>query len=225
MKIYAHRGFSGNFPEGSRTAYEEAVKIGADGIECDVRFTRDGTLICFHDRTTERITGKSGRVSRLSLAEMRNRYDLITLEELISFAITKRINLLIETKHPVSKGRNVEREVLRLLDQRKKEIQTSGIRIIVFTFSYWAARYLSHHYRDAGYVIKKAWRIRFCPTKLVALGYWLLKENPELEKSLIDRELFLWTLNTRADIEWAKRTRASGLITNFPDVAKEVLGR
>ena len=225
MKIYAHRGFSGKFPEGSRTAYEEAVKIGADGIECDVRFTRDGTLVCFHDATTERITGKRGRVSQLSLAEMRNRYDLITLEELISFAITKKVNLLIETKHPVSKGRKVEREVLRLLDQRKKEIQSSGIRIIVFTFSYWAARYLSHRYTDAGYVIKKPWRIRLSPTKLVALGYWLLKENPVLEKSLIDRELFLWTLNTRADIEWAKATRASGLITNFPDVAKEVLGR
>ena len=224
MKIYAHRGFSGKFPEGSRTAYEEAAKIGADGIECDVRFTRDRTLVCFHDSTTERITGKPGRISQLSLAEMRNRYDLITLEELITFAIAKRINLLIETKHPVSMGRKVEREVLRLLDQRKKEIQASGIRIIVFTFSYWAARYLSHRYSDAGYVIKKPWRIRFCPTKLIALGYWLLKGNSELEKSLINRELFLWTLNTSEDIEWAKRTRASGLITNFPDVAKEVLG-
>ena len=224
MKIYAHRGFSGKFPEGSRTAYEEAVKIEADGIECDVRFTRDGTLVCFHDATTERITGKPGRVSQLSLAEMRNRYDLITLEELISFAISNQVNLLIETKHPVSQGRKVEREVLQLLDQRKREIQASGIRIIVFTFSYWAARYLSHRYPDAGYVIKKPWRIRFSPTKLVALGYWLLKENPELEKSLVDRELFLWTLNTSEDIEWAKATRASGLITNFPDVAKEVLG-
>ena len=96
MKIYAHRGFSGKYPEGSRTAYLKAADIGADGVECDVRFTRDGTLICFHDATTERITGKTGRVSRLTLAQMRERYELMTLEELLDFVIKRKRHLLIE---------------------------------------------------------------------------------------------------------------------------------
>ena len=52
MKIFAHRGFSHKFPEGSRAAYEGAVNAGADGFECDVRLIRSGEVICFHDRTT-----------------------------------------------------------------------------------------------------------------------------------------------------------------------------
>ena len=225
MKIYAHRGFSGKFPEGSRTAYVKAAEVGADGVECDVRLTKDGVLICFHDATTERITGKQGRVSQLTLAQMRECYDLITLSELLDFVIEKRLHLLIETKHPVAKSRRVEREVLKLLNSKEQEIKASGIRIIVFSFSYWAARYLAHRYSDSGYVIKKPWRIRFSPTKLVALGYWLLKEVPALNRILKDRELFLWTVNSREDMKWAESTRASGVITNFPDIAREVLGR
>jgi glycerophosphoryl diester phosphodiesterase len=211
MKIYAHRGFSGKFPEGSRTAYVKAAEVGADGVECDVRLTKDGVLICFHDATTERITGKQGRVSQLTLAEMRERYDLITLSELLDFVIEKRLHLLIETKHPVAKSRRVEREVLKLLNSKEQEIKANG--------------YLAHRYSDSGYVIKKPWRIRFSPTKLVALGYWLLKEDSALIRILKDRELFLWTVNSREDMKWAESTSSSGLITNLPDVAREVLGR
>ena len=50
MKIFAHRGFSHKFPEGSRAAYEGAVNAGADGFECDVRLIRGGEIICFHDQ-------------------------------------------------------------------------------------------------------------------------------------------------------------------------------
>ena len=225
MKIYAHRGFSGKYPEGSRTAYLKAADIGADGVECDVRFTRDGTLICFHDATTERITGEKGRVSRLTLAQMREHYELMTLEELLDFVIKRKLNLLIETKHPVVAGRKVEREVLRLLKMRENEIKAAGIRVIVFTFSFWAARFLAKRYDDAGYIVKQSWRIQFNPTKILALGYWLAKENPTLIPKLKKYELSMWTLNTREDIELARKVGASAAITNFPDLAKEVLGR
>ena len=70
MKIYAHRGFSGKFPEGSKSAYEAAVKAGADGFECDIRLTKDGIPICFHDRNTKRITGRKGYVARLTLTQI-----------------------------------------------------------------------------------------------------------------------------------------------------------
>ena len=47
MKIFAHRGFSHKFPEGSRAAYEGAVNAGADGFECDVRLIRAGKSSVF----------------------------------------------------------------------------------------------------------------------------------------------------------------------------------
>jgi glycerophosphoryl diester phosphodiesterase len=225
MKIYAHRGFSGRYPEGSKTAYVKAAEIGVDGVECDVRLTKDGVAVCFHDATTERITGEPGRVSQLNLAQLQERYELMTLAELLDLVIEKRIDLLIETKHPVLAGRRIEREVLRLLHEREVQIQTAGIRVIVFTFSYWAARYLAHRYPHAGFIVKRAWKVRFNPTKIVALGYWLVRENQGLVGTLKNREFFMWTLNSPEDIELARKSGASAAITNFPDMAKEVLAK
>lgn len=42
MKIMAHRGYSGKYPENTMLAFEEAAKTGADGIELDVQLTKDG---------------------------------------------------------------------------------------------------------------------------------------------------------------------------------------
>ena len=49
MKIYAHRGASHDFPEMTMVAYENAVKQGADGFECDLRLTKDGIAVLWHD--------------------------------------------------------------------------------------------------------------------------------------------------------------------------------
>jgi glycerophosphoryl diester phosphodiesterase len=45
----AHRGASGQLPEHTREAYLEAIRLGADGIECDVVVTKDLQLICRHE--------------------------------------------------------------------------------------------------------------------------------------------------------------------------------
>ena len=55
MLIYAHRGASSDFVEGSKAAYEGAITQGADGFECDVRLTKDRQIICYHDRNTIRL--------------------------------------------------------------------------------------------------------------------------------------------------------------------------
>jgi len=77
MKIFAHRGFSGKFPEGTRVAYEAAIKSKVDGLECDIRLTRDLVPVCFHDRNLKRIANNSKSVSNLSLLEMRALTELI----------------------------------------------------------------------------------------------------------------------------------------------------
>ena len=70
MKIYAHRGSSGKNPEMTRQAYLAAIEDGADGFECDVRLSKDGEIVCIHDATTNRISGKQLRVSKTSLREL-----------------------------------------------------------------------------------------------------------------------------------------------------------
>lgn len=68
--VFAHRGSSAAEPEHTLAAYLRALDEGADGLECDVRLTRDGHLVCLHDRRLERTSNGRGRVSRSTLAEL-----------------------------------------------------------------------------------------------------------------------------------------------------------
>jgi glycerophosphoryl diester phosphodiesterase len=70
-RIFAHRGFSGAFPENTMLAFREALKTGCDGIELDVQLSRDGQLVIIHDETLERTTDGKGRVVDHSLEELR----------------------------------------------------------------------------------------------------------------------------------------------------------
>ena len=68
--VVAHRGASSVVAEHTLAAYEAAIASGADALECDVRLTRDGHLVCVHDRTVNRTSDGSGVVSELDLATL-----------------------------------------------------------------------------------------------------------------------------------------------------------
>jgi glycerophosphoryl diester phosphodiesterase len=65
--LVAHRGASSIVAEHTLAAYEAAIASGADALECDVRLTRDGHLVCVHDRTVNRTSDGRGVVSELDL--------------------------------------------------------------------------------------------------------------------------------------------------------------
>ena len=54
MLVFAHRGYHTDVPENTLAAFAAAVKIGVDGIETDVRLSRDGLPVIIHDRVTPR---------------------------------------------------------------------------------------------------------------------------------------------------------------------------
>jgi glycerophosphoryl diester phosphodiesterase len=68
--VIAHRGDSAEMAEHTLAAYIAAIETGADGLECDVRMTRDGHLVCVHDRRVERTSNGTGTVSDHNLAEL-----------------------------------------------------------------------------------------------------------------------------------------------------------
>jgi len=70
-RVVAHRGSSVAVAEHTRAAYERALEEGADGLECDVRLTVDGHLVCLHDRTLSRTSDVRGRISETPLADLR----------------------------------------------------------------------------------------------------------------------------------------------------------
>ncbi|NNM47437.1 glycerophosphodiester phosphodiesterase [Knoellia sp. DB2414S] len=135
--VIAHRGSSQAEPEHTLKAYQRAIEEGADGLECDVRLTADGHLVCVHDRRVNRTSNGRGIVSTLELAELegldwgswkaahedddevpdRNRGQLLTLRALLTTVLeTKRpIGLAIETKHPTRYAGLVERQLAKVL--------------------------------------------------------------------------------------------------------------
>ena len=68
---FAHRGFSGQFPENTMLAFEKAVEAGADGIELDVQFSKDGELVIMHDETLNRTAGVDGFVKDYTLEQLK----------------------------------------------------------------------------------------------------------------------------------------------------------
>lgn len=70
--VVAHRGASFGIAEHTLDAYVAAIESGADAVECDVRLTRDGHLVCVHDRTVDRTSDGSGVVSEFDLDGLRS---------------------------------------------------------------------------------------------------------------------------------------------------------
>lgn len=70
MQIFAHRGFSLQYPENTMTAFRKALEAGADGIEMDARLTQDGKIVIMHDPTIDRTTNGKGKVRDMLLQEI-----------------------------------------------------------------------------------------------------------------------------------------------------------
>lgn len=138
--IVAHRGLSATHPEHTRAAYEHAVPH-ADAFECDVRLTRDGTLVCWHDGTLQRTSDATGRVSAVTWDAMRRATPApLAFEDLLDIALESGRGLFIETKHPVRYAGRVERELAALLTRRARDIERSGIEVNAMSFSALAVR-------------------------------------------------------------------------------------
>lgn len=100
---FAHRGLHGDgAAENSLTAFRRAMELGF-GSELDVRLSKDGELVVFHDNTLTRVAGVDKRVDELTLAELREcrlsgTDDTVpTLREVFDL-IDGRVPLLIEIK-------------------------------------------------------------------------------------------------------------------------------
>ena len=100
---YAHRGLhDGNVPENSLRAFELAIGKGL-GIECDIRVSRDGRAIVFHDADLERLTGQSGAVAGMTVGELtafqlgNSAEHLPTLRDMLAL-VAGRVPLLLELK-------------------------------------------------------------------------------------------------------------------------------
>jgi glycerophosphoryl diester phosphodiesterase len=226
MLIYAHRGASIDFTEGSKAAYLGALTQGADGFECDVRLTKDKQIICYHDSDTKRLSNIDLKIAKSNYEELREKVDPYRLDELLDLSISNKKDLVIELKHPVPTGSMIEKLVYKLLRSKKLEIKNSGIKISLISFSYLATlRNLKSGYQ-AGYLVKNSNLIKINPAPVIALNINIVRQNPKVitDQHKKGKKVFVWTVNEASDLLLCAKEGVDVVITDKPAQARMLLG-
>jgi glycerophosphoryl diester phosphodiesterase len=252
--VFAHRGGADAMPEHTLGAYLRALEEGADGLECDVRLTRDGHLVCVHDRRLNRTSNGTGLVSAKTLAELdaldfgswhpalgeeedADLKRLLTLERLLG-AIKdsgREVRLLIETKHPSRYGAEVER---RLVDMLRKHgladpKPDDPVRVTVMSFAALALRRI----RVLAPGVPTVYLLEIPPpgvsrgrlpfgAKIAGPGIGLVRSRPALVPALraAGHEVYVWTVNAESDLEVVLEQQVDGVITDRPRFVLDRLG-
>jgi glycerophosphoryl diester phosphodiesterase len=158
-QVVAHRGASAVKAEHTLAAYVAALDEGAEALECDVRLTADGHLVCVHDRDLRRTAQRRGVVSTMELAQLeeldfaswKNPWAelddeapdedpesgrVLTLRRLLETVrdYPRAVQLAIETKHPTRYAGLVERRLVSMLDEFGWAGPDSPVRVMSFSW-------------------------------------------------------------------------------------------
>jgi glycerophosphoryl diester phosphodiesterase len=119
-QLIAHRGVPRELPENTLPGFARALELGADGIELDVHATADGVVVVHHD-PTPRATTEDAALAGRPIATLTHREvqrfrvggvaEIPTLTAVLDLVGT-RATVYVEIK-----GQDIEREVLRVLEQ------------------------------------------------------------------------------------------------------------
>ncbi|GAA2823924.1 glycerophosphodiester phosphodiesterase [Kitasatospora paracochleata] len=255
VKVIAHRGSSAALPEHTAEAYRRAIEEGADGLECDVRLTADGQLVCVHDRTVRRTSDGRGTVSAMTLAQLSELdfgswkspedprpASVLTLAQLLELVADagRRVELAIETKHPTRYAGRTEAELLRLLDRygllpKEGSEDPAGSPVRIMSFSELSL----HRVRRAApglptvYLLERRLpvlgRTRALPggARIAGPGIELVRRDPGLVAALrrAGHRVHVWTVDEPADVELCLELGVEALITNRPAQVLAQLGR
>ncbi|AZA08296.1 glycerophosphodiester phosphodiesterase family protein [Corynebacterium pseudopelargi] len=210
MHIIAHRGFSSRYTEMSAEAYEKALELPIHGVECDVRLSKDGQLMCFHDPTLLRMFDDPRRVASTSSKEL-SALGVLRLDELLDMVLAyPNRHLYIEAKHPTRFGRMLEEQIVLRLCYRKL---VDDPRMHYISFSTAGTRRMAKLAPKMHTVrLLRDWE--WCAK---GQGISLVRGRANPEK--ITANTYMFTVNEPEDIRWAQQQGLGMLATDAPDVA------
>lgn len=221
--IIAHRGDSAHYPENTELAFTSALELGVDGVECDIRLTRCGTLVCIHDPRIDRVSDGTGLVSALTLEQLQ-RYNFgsadapqgpLTFDRLLELIDAHpSTHLFVETKHFSRYGRIVE-EQLALRLRYFGMLERPNIHII--SFSPLAMRRMRQ-------LAPKLHRIYLLSPRGRAFADWGKPHAYGASISEKQPQSYMWTIDEPEDMQWAATHGVDFLATNKPALARHVLG-
>ena len=254
IEVVAHRGASEEEPEHSLAAYLLAVKQGADAIECDVRLTRDGQLVCHHDRRINRTSTGRAVVSASTLDELEQhdfsmgragddpnlhvmRSKVLTLRTLIEAMLdaSPRIGFAIETKHPVRYGGDVEVALTRLLASYNLlpgDGEPSRVRLMSFSRSAVMRMQELAPHAPTVFLMDPVWwpyRDGSLPPGVPIAGPSIefVRKRPEYVEQVHERggKVHVWVVDEEADAVLCRDLNVDAIISNRPARIREWLGR
>jgi glycerophosphoryl diester phosphodiesterase len=218
--VIAHRGASRAARGNTADAFERAIEAGADMIEFDVRSTRDGELVAFHDPEVD------GRpVDRLTRAEMTAAvgYEPLLLDDVLALA-HGRIGVNAELKDGAA-------YVRRVLDAVRDRFAASDALVTAFrpevvteVRAAWPAvpAGLLHDARGpaAGSPASLIASARACGATALALEHAIVTRHGLDWAADADLDVYVWTVNDVAAIRaLLAGPDVAGVITDVPEVA------
>ncbi len=237
MKIIAHRGASGEFPENSLLAFEQAIQQGADGIELDIHFHQQSQqFIVIHDAYLDKTTKASGHYAYYSLEQLtaislgQEQY-LVTLEQALA-QIAGRLVVNIELKSSTAEQVQLTNEITalaKILQQAVAKHNFNKRQFIISSFNHKAVaccKQLTNFTTAA--------LIAHCPADDAqfsqSLGCDYVNADVTcINKSLVDdahqRGLLVWiyTVDRKEDIFLCQQLGVDGIFTNFPKTTRKIL--
>jgi len=242
-QIVAHRGASADRAEHTLGAYRLAVEQGADALECDVRLTGDGTLVCVHDRTVNRTSNGRGPVSTAraahlstldfgswhpgSVAGPAEERGLLTLAALLELVAESGVRLFVETKHPVRHGARVESALVAEL------ARFGGAEVTMMSFSAAAVRRVRALAPAVPTVLllNRLGADRLDGSlppyaDITGPGVHVLRADPGYVARARERghDTYCWTVDDPADIRLCRDLGVRYVATNRPAATRAVLG-
>jgi glycerophosphoryl diester phosphodiesterase len=228
--VWAHRGDSAHEPENTMVAFERARAAGADGIELDVRFDGDDTVVVFHDEELDRLCGRPGRLEELSTAERQalrvGGQPIPTLAEVLDWLGDLEVNVEIKAPRP---GR-----IPALAHATARVIADSGVaeQVLVSSFhpvalvafhvylSDIALAYLFHD--EQPLPVRKGWLGQWIGASVLHPQHTLVTEASVRAWHTSGRPINVWTVDDRAELERLARLGVDGVFCNDPAHAVRV---
>ena len=236
-KNFAHRGFSGKYPENTMLAFRKAVEEGVDGVELDVQLTKDGEVVIIHDETIDRTTDGKGLVVSYTYDELR-KFDasfkfrgqcgfnpIPTLREYFELVKDKNLVTNIELKTGLNEYFGIEEKVWKLIEEYKLED-----RVLISSFNHYSVLRMKSIAPNLKYgLLTETWIINAGKyTKDVGVECYhphffsMTAENvKELKEHNI--EINVYTVNEEKDIRDMIEKGIDIVIGNYPDLTKKIL--
>ena len=236
--VWAHRGASGYAPENTLAAFQKAVDLGADGVELDIQLTKDDQIVVIHDEMIDRTSGGKGWVKDYTLEELRafnyNRTkpeykhaDIPTMREVFELLKPTGLFINIEIKTGVVFYEKIEEKILALAKEMGMED-----RVCYSSFNHYTVTRIHELKPDAevgflyadGPIDMPSYGVKHGVNALHPALYNLQYDGFVKECKEKGLKLNVWTVNERPYMEMCCQYGVDAIITNYPDIAKEVVG-